>query len=274
MKELLLQSKVLFFDLDGTLYEGRNHFDIYANELIKHMSLDQGKKFLRDYELITSRNHALTVGKAYDIKEKLILTLDPMTLEVTEAHTWDGMLIPYAQAYPKYKELDLLDEKRFMLVSDGWWIPATASIHHGLMPPYDAYNKTKELMASKDYKFEHTPGLTDALTRLSRTHKLILMTNTDKADAIRLLSLLGLKNIFNEVVAPANKPMKTKEHFEFFLKKYNAQPKEATSVGDNFINEIAPALKLGMNAIFISHVKQNYYSPQLRIVPTLSNLLT
>ncbi|MDF2606529.1 MAG: Haloacid dehalogenase domain protein hydrolase [Bacillales bacterium] len=274
MKELILQSKVIFFDLDGTLYEGRAHFDIYAKELLKHMSTEQGEQFMRDYQLITNRNHALTIGKAYDIKEKLVLTLDPMTLEVVEAHTWEGMLIPYAKAHPKYKDIDLLDEKRFMLVSDGWWIPATASIHHGLMPPYDSYNKTKELMASKDYKFEHTPGLIDALTTLSKTHKLVLMTNTDEADAYRLLNLLGLKDFFNDVIAPANKPVKTKEHFEFFLKKYNALPEEAVSFGDNFINEIAPALKLGMNAVFISHVKQNYYSPQLRIVPTLSNFLS
>ena len=98
------------------------------------------------------------------------------------------------------------------------------------------------------------------------------MTNTDAADAKRLLDLLKLSDVFSDVVAPAEKPIRTKEHFEYFQRKYNALPEESISFGDNFINEIAPALELGMGAVFLSHLNQNYYSPKLKVVPTLSNL--
>ena len=88
MHNLLMNSKVLVFDLDGTLYDGTEHYDYYAKLLTNEISSEKRDSFLKDYKKIKDYDHALTIGKIYDSENDLIISLDPITLKPIQVFTW------------------------------------------------------------------------------------------------------------------------------------------------------------------------------------------
>ena len=87
-------------------------------------------------------------------------------------------------------------------------------------------------------------------------------TNSQYEDAIRILDMLELSDLFIDVLSGANKPSQTVSYFKKLIGNYDLSPEQCLSIGDNFINEIAPAIQLGMKTIFIDYYKQDY--PEIR----------
>ena len=48
------------------------------------------------------------------------------------------------------------------------------------------------------------------------------------------------------------------------------KPHEVLSIGDNFINEIAPALSLGTKAMYIQPHGHNEEVPNLQVIPSIT----
>ncbi|WP_088067892.1 HAD family hydrolase [Gottfriedia luciferensis] len=271
MHNLLMKSKVLVFDLDGTLYDGTEHYDYYAELLANEISPDKRESFLRDYKKIKDYDHALTIGKIYDSEKDLIISLDPITLKPIQVFTWEGQLLSKDELEADYLE-KVNYELPFIPIGDGWWIPLVTSYHYGARDVYHCYDKTKEYMATEDFNIPFIKGLKEGLNKIKDSKKIVLLTNSDREDVTRLLKLLGLTDLFHLEITDGKKPLKTEKHYKNIMERFNVLPHEVVSIGDNFINEISPALKLGMHGIYITNQTTIQVSESLFVVKRLEEV--
>ena len=65
--------KVIVFDLDGTLYEDTHHFEYYAKQLQHKLPAEKRESFWKDYQSALDLQHALQIGRAYDVEQDLVL---------------------------------------------------------------------------------------------------------------------------------------------------------------------------------------------------------
>ncbi|PYZ97369.1 hydrolase [Alteribacter lacisalsi] len=244
--------KLYIFDLDGTLYEGTDHFDYYAKRLALDVKEDNLESFWRDYEKSKNADHILAIGKAYDVAEDAVLTVDPMTLRVVEAHNWDGSAWTSEKVEQVYDRDIEFDFEKIVAIGDGWWLPFACAKHYGVENCYKRYVETKEYMVTDEFQLDPIPGLRDFLLRLKDQTEIVLMTNSDADDVGRLFKELDLEGVFPKVITSAKKPSLTDHYFNELKNEYNVAPSDVVSVGDNFINEIAPALLQEMKAVYIS----------------------
>jgi FMN phosphatase YigB (HAD superfamily) len=271
MRSFLEAAKLVIFDLDGTLYEDTDHFDYYAGLLKQQLPEAEQNDYQHDYEAMKAGHHIVKIGKAYDVERDYVLTLDPMTLKITEIHSWEGHKVNEAEIDSLYPNPLQFNFENMIAIGDGWWLPFAAAKHYGVKDTYTSYNKTKEYMVTENFELTKTPGLKDGLLQLKETKQLVLCTNSDIDDVGRLLKELELDTIFEHILPSSMKPTNTEEHFKKLLHQYECHPHEVVSIGDNFINEIAPALKLGMRAIYIHPTHESEDQEQLLVVPTLAN---
>ncbi|EIT85798.1 HAD superfamily hydrolase [Fictibacillus macauensis ZFHKF-1] len=275
MKEMIQESKLLIFDLDGTLYEDTDHFDYYCRQLQERAEASIQDVFYDDYEKMKKGLHPVAVGKAYDLKHDRALTVDPFTLQVTAAHTWEGKAIADEHLNEEYSGEITYDFERFVPIGDGWWLPYVTAMHYGLKQEdtWECYNATKLYMVSDAFSLTKTPGLKERLLQLKEEKYLVVMTNSDIDDVNRLMKELDLEDVFHEIHASSFKPIQTKAVLQKLLDKYNVAPSHAVSIGDNFINEIAPALLEGLHAVYIQPNGYDLSTEQLYVVPTLEGVL-
>ncbi|MCM3488009.1 HAD family hydrolase [Alkalihalophilus marmarensis] len=243
---------LIIFDLDGTLYEGGEHFEYYANHLKQKVKEDQQKEFASDYEKMKEGEHPVTIGKAYDVEKDLVLTIDPMTLLVAEALRWDGSLLSEQETRDLYQEKLIFDFESMIAIGDGWWLPFVCAKHYGVEDCYSSYVATKEFMVTDAFTLDPLPGLKDSLERLAAATSVVLVTNSDIDDVNRLLHELQLTDMFKEVIPSAKKPAETSRLFKQLLAAYQVEPDRTVSIGDNYINDVAPAVLLGMDGIYIN----------------------
>ncbi|GAA0498031.1 hypothetical protein GCM10008986_26350 [Salinibacillus aidingensis] len=253
LNSFIEKTDVIIFDLDGTLYEGDQHFALMVENLKQRLPEKHHKAFDELYQKSLAGDHALTIGKVYDVQEDVIWTWDPFTTELTNAQNWDNEQVHIYDA-PTKLSVSEFDYQRFVPIGDGWWPPYSIARHFGLTVEDTqwAYRRTKEQMANLDGMLEPTPGLQQYLEELSKAKKLVLITNSEIDDVHRLLKFLGLDHIFSDIVPSALKPMNTNKHFKEVLTRYDVKPEQVLSIGDNFMNEVAPALQLGMYGIWLT----------------------
>ncbi|KHF38393.1 HAD family hydrolase [Halalkalibacter okhensis] len=267
---MLTTYKLIIFDLDGTLYEGTDHFDYYAEQLKVGVKLEEQDQFTSEYEKMKKGDHIVQIGKAYDVKRDLVLTVDPMTLMVSNAHRWDGAQLSendIKTLYPHTLEFNFND---MIAIGDGWWLPFVTAKHYGVEDCYPSYLATKEYMVTDQFTLEKLEGLKDGLNELKKQTNIVLVTNSDREDVGRLLHELDLQDVFEHIVTSAKKPAQTTPIFQELLKQYKVEAKDTASVGDNFINEIAPALLLGMQGIYINPHGFEMDHQSLKVIPSIT----
>jgi FMN phosphatase YigB (HAD superfamily) len=261
------------FDLDGTLYEDTEHFDYYAKMLMQELPNEKHEDYSKEYEQMKKGNHIVKIGSAYDVHKDCILTLDPLSLNVTEVHNWDGTKWSEERVKDTYSQRLSFDFENMIAIGDGWWLPFVCAKHFGVEDTYTSYLKTKEYMVTEAFQLTKTPRLREGLKRLKDHKKIVLMTNSDSEDVGRLLKELHLDDIFDDVITSAQKPTNTTKYLKQLLSKYDVNPEDAVSIGDNFINEIAPALALNMNGLLIQEKEVSVSHPQLTIIKTMADIL-
>lgn len=270
MLPFISSSRLLIFDLDGTLYEDTAHFDYYANLLMQRVGAKSS--FYEEYEKMKQGKHPVNVGKGYNVEHDCIVTIDPMDFALLAVEDWDGTKWDERKQREVFGDKVTFDFEHTIAIGDGWWLPYVTALHYGLSreEAYFCYQETKEFMITDEFKLKKTPGLLEGLQQLKRNKVLVLVSNSDEQDVSRLLKELGLENIFAEIIPSAQKPAYTAKRFTYLLDKYQCAPEEAVSIGDNFINDIAPALRLGMKTILIHNTplekRENFHQ-----VTTLAN---
>lgn len=265
------EAKVFIFDLDGTLYEGTDHFDYYAERLLLDVTEDKKEAFREDYEKMKKGEHPVKIGKAYDVERDTILTLDPFSLKVVNVQTWDGSEWPKEKATEVYQGDLAFDFETMIAIGDGWWLPFACAKHYGVQKCYPRYVETKEYMVTDQFQLDQISGVREGLENLKKMKKIVLVTNSDIDDVGRLLKELNLDGVFEHIVTSAQKPSRTLEIFNDLLEQFDVTPEEVVSVGDNFINEIAPAIKMGMKGIYIDPLKGKLEHEQLLVVSSLGD---
>lgn len=270
LKKVIQNSKVIIFDLDGTLYEGKSHFEYYANLIKLELQVEKQSLFGETYRSMLDGNHPIKFGTVYDAVRDYVITLSPSTLEVQSVCNWEGEIIKDGESL--YESPFNLNDPTRVVVGDGWFLPVAAAVHFGLTEMYHCYYKTKEYMSSDEFVMEQTKGLKESLTKLKDIKNLVLMTNSEYDDAMNILKMLELSNVFDLVIADAFKPENTIKHLEGIVEKYHVKCDEVISIGDNFINEVIPAVQLGMNGICITNHELDVSSDKLFTVNTLENL--
>ncbi|MBM7542748.1 HAD family hydrolase [Amphibacillus cookii] len=243
--------KLYIFDLDGTLYEETDHFDYYAKRLMECVPAQDQDNYWADYQQTKQGNHVIAIGKAYDVERDLSVTVDPLTLQATAAHKWDGTPVQNVAAIYGKDALSF-DFTSLVAIGDGWWLPFACAKHYGVKDTQPSYHATKAYMVTDQFQLREIEGLRSFLLSLKTTDKIVLMTNSDREDVTRLLKELNLVGVFDHIISSARKPEKTRYYFEQLQSFYQLPYQQMVSIGDNFINEIAPALMLGMEAIYLS----------------------
>lgn len=247
------KTKVIVFDLDGTLYEDTHHFDYYAERLKDKLSSDVQSIFEKEYTLAKEDQHALTLGRVYDVDRDLILV--QLNSLVQEAYTWEGEALSEEKVRDFYPDPIVMDYVHFINVGDLWWVPVSIAIHYGLSSEkaQTAFLETREFMMGPDYSMQQIPGLKELCAALNPKIKLVLLTNSPEPDSEVLLQKLELNKLFDLKLFNGKKPVKTLDLFAKVKETFDVEYEEILSVGDNWLNEILPVQSLGCSTIYIDN---------------------
>ena len=246
-----MNSEVIVFDLDGTLYADTHHFDYYAERLKEKLPEQKQMLFEKDYKLARADQHTLKIGCVYDAKKDLILKqLDHV---VQSAYHWEGRELAQAEVKEYYPVPIIIDLESMFNVGDLWWIPGAIARYYGLneAKAQEAFLETRSYMMGPDFEMIGIPGLKEVLEEIYPKKKLVLLTNSPEPDSEAILEKLGLNHLFHKKIFSGKKPTLTTQHFQVIKHEFEVEYPEILSVGDNWINEIRPAQKLGCQTLFI-----------------------
>lgn len=246
----LNEIRVILFDLDGTLYEDEDHFDCYAECLAQLLPAQHRSAFWQDLQAIRQGRHALRLGRVYDRKKDLVLEVD-IHGRVLRVWTWQGEEFDASAVQNLYPEPVAFSMQDMLYMGDGWWPPAACGYHYGLESTAYCYQKVKAALVQNENLLTPLPGLVSALKTLQGRYPLLLGTNSDAEDTERIVRALSLQGIFDHHYTSCGKPAHTVHLFRDIQKRYALSPEELLSIGDNYLNDIAPLRQLGCATILI-----------------------
>ncbi|MDX5474736.1 MAG: HAD family hydrolase [Bacillaceae bacterium] len=244
-------TKVIVFDLDGTLYEDTHHFSYYAEKLKSKLPTDTQDIFQKDYENVLAGKHPLKMGRVYDVHKDRILVHDEG--HVLEGYTWEGVRIEEEEIKRDYQQPLAFDFTTMLSIGDLWWIPVSIAAHYGVTREvsYECFMQTREHMMTPEFVLVANATFNDTLKSLTEKYKVVLMTNSPQSDSDVIIEKLGFTSYFEHKVYEASKPIHTKKNLNEIANTFNVSPEEMLSIGDNYINEILPAKQLGCKTIYI-----------------------
>ena len=117
----------------------------------------------------------------------------------------------------------------------------------------------RQIMAIRDQVFEGQPKLApfakSVLQSLSSTNRLVLLTKGTRMIQRRRVAASGLAHFFEKVFVVKHK---NNETFREVVHSLKAPPTTTWSVGDSLRSDINPALRGGLNAIWIPNANLKY----------------
>lgn len=266
--------KLIVFDLDGTIYEETHHFDYYAERIAEKLPDRYAQSFWEDYRDSLEGKHTLRIGRAYNALHDHIIA--HRRLKPEAVWNWEGLSLDQATWSKTYHPKLDPHQPHIVLIGDQWWLPATVAIHYGISKEGlgQAFYETRAFMQSDAFHMRPIPGLRAWIETLKKsgTH-VALMTNSPEEDSRAIIGKLGLTNVFDTMIFLAEKPLKTELHLKRLLQIAGAAPEEAMSVGDNWQNDIAPAVALGMKTLLIDPHHLHESEDADAIYPSLSSAL-
>lgn len=249
----LSRIQVIVYDLDGTIYDDTRHFELYAKEIQSHLPVQAQGPFWDDYNAVLSGQHpALRIGTFYDVARDLVLEIKGGNRVVRALH-WDGSQLPPLVARELYQDPVETDHRTILNVGDLWWVPSAISTHYGGLADNHAasFLRIRDVMSAPDFEVSSIPGLDHAINRLHGRVIQILATNSPQPDSEAILAKVGLLGQFDQMYFTCNKPAGLKRIFREIADQRGVPLSAILSVGDNLINEIAPAQSMGCQTIFI-----------------------
>jgi FMN phosphatase YigB (HAD superfamily) len=246
------QIRLIVYDLDGTVYDDNRHFELYAKEIQSHLPESVQDSFEKDYlAVVDGRHPALRIGTFYDVPRDLVLYIK--NGQVQRALHWDGTEAPPVVVRELYPSVVVPDYQDLLNVGDLWWVPSAIAMHHGgdLAKNQQAFYAIRDVMADPNFVVRSIPDLKETILGLKGKVVQVLATNSPKPDSEAILTKVGLLGLFDQMYFQSNKPTGFTPIMREILEKYTLSPKQVLSVGDNLVNEIAPARALGCRTAFI-----------------------
>lgn len=244
--------RVIVYDLDGTVYDDNRHFELYAREIQSHLPPEQHDAFWADYAAVVAGHHpALRIGTFYDVDRDLVLYT--RAGKVLRAVHWGGSEAPTPVRDQLYPDTVIVDHDRIMNVGDLWWVPSAISAHYGGKAENHAlaFLKIREIMSDPSFQVRPIPGFKETVEQLKGKVVQVLATNSPQPDSEAILGKVGLTGLFDRHYFRSNKPGGLKAIFEELAHSYGVPMSAILSVGDNLVNEIAPAMAMGCKTVFI-----------------------
>lgn len=115
----------------------------------------------------------------------------------------------------------------------------------------EAFHEVRDFMLSPVCRLEVPAGLRAFLYEWQERAEFVCVSNSQQNSAVPVLEKLGLLPAFEKVFAQARKPEGLTAIAETLLGD-NGSGGEVLSVGDNYLNDIAPALQKGWATAHIS----------------------
>lgn len=235
--ERLKHCQVFVFDLDGTLYADLHQFEVYAEALSCFLSPTAADGFKADVRAVGTGRCPLRYGMKYDLAKDLLVD------DGGQAYSWDGTTLTVSPS-PK-----------LVAVEDPWWMYHALAAHHGASEAdcQNAFLKTRDYMASQAFEMTPLAGLREAILALRAVgRKAVVATNSPEPASRAILAKLGLSDVFDDHAFQANKPHRIEQLFARWQDQFDVPYTQMVSIGDHYVNEIEPAVKLGMVTIHIS----------------------
>lgn len=139
------------------------------------------------------------------------------------------------------------------VAADGWEAavvlaggPRGASRAHA-----GAFARTRAFMLTDECDLAVPEGLVDLIEQSSDGTRHVLMSNTPAFGVMPLLERLGLLGLFDEIVCHAEKPERFAPRLRALARVHGVPPAAVMSIGDHFVNDIAPALELGCATAYV-----------------------
>jgi len=126
-----------------------------------------------------------------------------------------------------------------------------------------------QILPTKKKLFPHTIEILNYLKE--KDYKMHLITNGFESVQIQKIKNAEIAHYFNEVVTSetSNSLKPNKEIFEFALKSSNAVLSESIMIGDNETADIQGGINIGMDTVFVNHLK---VAPTLPATYTITHL--
>ncbi|MGH2409195.1 MAG: HAD family hydrolase [Chloroflexota bacterium] len=236
----------ILFDLDGTLYEEERIYDRYAEELTRLMPESRRRAFLADWTAVKSGQSEFRVGRGYDVERGHLFTHS--SGRITGYLDQEGAS-PAAESLAEGEPGDIRFGTARMNIGDFWGILAALAAHHGLQHPerQTAFAATRAHMSSNQGKLAADEGLRELLRSLRKGGKRLIAMSNSPADTVRdTFAQLGIQDCFSQIMADSDKPAGL---IAFLASAANVG--QILSMGDNFVNDIEPALNAGAQALYI-----------------------
>ncbi|MBX6351054.1 MAG: HAD family hydrolase [Clostridia bacterium] len=263
-----LPFRALICDMDGTLYESAGEIDDYARRVRLAVPAERRTSFWSDWGLVRRGRHPIQVGRVYDDRLDWVLAVvdgrprsawallsgEGSWREVGEAELLREFPPGVTVAPPGEPDARAPDAIRWVPIGDAWWLPPCLARHHGAAweAVEAAYVAAREAMVGAEFRAEPLPGLAEVLAALRELGvHLVLATNTPRDTGEPFLARLGLGRLFDEVVFDAGKPEGLVALIERVCRARGLRPREVACVGDNWVNDVEPGVRLGCPAMLI-----------------------
>jgi FMN phosphatase YigB (HAD superfamily) len=117
---------------------------------------------------------------------------------------------------------------------------------------HEAFMKTRAYMMTDACRLEVPAVLPSFLTRARRQVVVALASNSPREACLPLLQKLGLQDAFHLVRPSAHKPEGLLPLIAELEAQFETPPGQVMSVGDYYVNDIAPAQSAGFRTAYIS----------------------
>lgn len=265
----------ILFDLDGTLYEDPAVYDRYAAELASNLPSRPRQRYLEHWARARTGRDAARVGMGYDMERDLFFRY--ARGRIVSVVDWEGVETPVtsnAAENPERPvdppiEVPIFGHNR-RNIGDLWAMADVLALHYGV--PRErrsaAFLATRAFMATDAFQLHLPEGMEACLASLrSRGFILVAMSNSPVESVHDVFDELGVRAYFSMIVGDSGKPV----GLEAWLAGMD-EPGRVLSIGDNYINDIEPALKAGAEALYIDRHTTNLGSEYERChhVPSIA----
>lgn len=263
----IAQFTTIIFDLDGTLYEDRRVYDRYIQELARFVVPDTRNSFLAEWRQVRTGTGKARVGMGYDTARDCLFRFE--NGRITASIDWRGneMAMQAAPINPVAGEArqgagpgsppietPLWGDDQ-LNIGDLWGIADVLAAHYGVRRADrgQAFLATRAFMRDPAYHLAPHPALHSTLDQLAGNGlRRVVMSNSPTEDVEDVLARLGIRDRFDLVMPAAAKPRGLAGLLDGL-----GSAERILCIGDNYVNDIEPALRAGGAALYIDRYESN-----------------